>query len=509
MSATDAPGIETAPELQPRRRRVRRRAAVVALAAVAVAAATIAVARPFASAGGSSSGGLDNGTPTSLVSVERRSLSSQIQVSATLGYANASMIVEPAGTPPSNVLQAQQTAGSAWAQLQTAKGTLADDRRALEHARAKLDADRQQEAVDCRGANAAQSGGSGSSGSSGVCASAAQAVATDEQALDAAAAKVAADERSAASAETARAAAEESLAAVRSSATVYGQSSSYTRLPAVGQVIGRGEPLFAIDGRPVLLLYGRVTAWRAFRSGMSPGRDVAELNANLRALGYGTGLSGEAFTAASAAAIRAFQAAHDLPETGELLLGAVVFEPGPVRVTTVTPSRGATVQAGAVLGVTSTRRQVEIALDAAQQADVKVGDPVTITLPDNRTTPGRVSFVGTVATEPTDSSNGDGSSQSPTIDVHVTPTEPAATGRLDQAPVSVSITTATVDRALVVPVNALLALGGGGYAVEEVAADGTHRLVPVELGLFDDAEGLVQVTGPGLAPGRRIVVPAQ
>jgi hypothetical protein len=42
-----------------------------------------------------------------------------------------------------------------------------------------------------------------------------------------------------------------------------------------------------------------------------------------------------------------------------------------------------------------------------------------------------------------------------------------------------------------------------------VAANGTHRLIPVELGLFDDADGLVQVTGSGVAAGQRIVVPAQ
>ena len=172
-----------------------------------------------------------------------------------------------------------------------------------------------------------------------------------------------------------------------------------------------------------------------------------------------------------------------------------------------TPSLGATVQAGPVLAVTSTRRQVTIALDADQQADVKVGDPVTITLPDNRTTPGKVTYVGTVATQPSGDNNG--ASQTPTVEVDVVPTDPGATGRLDQAPVSVSITTASVDRALVVPVNALLALASGGYAVEEVAADGTHRLVPVELGLFDDSDGLVQVTGSALAAGRRIVVPAQ
>src|SRR5262249_57864270 len=123
-----------------------------------------------------------------------------------------------------------------------------------------------------------------------------------------------------------------------------------------------------------------------------------------------------------------------------------------------------------VLGTTSTRRQVTIALDAAQQSDVKVGDPVTITLPDNSTTPGRVSYVGTVATVPSSDNggadNGNGSTP-PTIEVDVTPTDPAATGRLDQAPVNVSITTGRGQNALVVPVNALLPLASGGYAVQE------------------------------------------
>jgi peptidoglycan hydrolase-like protein with peptidoglycan-binding domain len=515
MNATDAPAIEHAPELALRRRRLRRRAGAAAAATVGLAAAAIAVANPFEGASGSSGDTLDNGSATSLATLERRSVSSQIQVNATLGYADASTIVAPAGTTPSEVRQAQQTVVADRGQLETARGTLAADRQALEQVRAQIAADRQTAAVECGGVNAAEaSGGSSSSdgggGNSSACSTAAQAVATDEQNLDSAAAKVAADTLSVAAAETALAGAEQSLAAARSSAALYGQTSAYTYLPEVGQVIRRGGTLFAIDDRPVVLLYGRVTAWRAFRAGMSPGRDVAELNANLRALGYGSGLSGNAFTSATAAAIRSFQAARGVAPSGELLLGAVVFEPRAVRVTSVTPSRGAVVQTGAVLEVTSTRRQVEIALDAGQQADVKVGDPVTITLPDNRTTTrGRVSYVGTVATEPSDSGDSQNSSQSPTIEVHVTPTDPAATGRLDQAPVTVAITTATVDRALVVPVNALLALAGGGYAVERVAADGTHRLVPVEPGLFDDADGLVQVTGPGLAPGQRIVVPAQ
>jgi hypothetical protein len=99
-------------------------------------------------------------------------------------------------------------------------------------------------------------------------------------------------------------------------------------------------------------------------------------------------------------------------------------------------------------------------------------------------------------------------SATPTVAVQITPLHPAATGSLDQAPVHVSITTATVRDALVVPVAALLALASGGYAVEEVTPRGVHHLVPVQLGMFDDDAGLVQVTGSGLAAGQRVVVPA-
>src|SRR5207253_1127536 len=104
---------------------------------------------------------------------------------------------------------------------------------------------------------------------------------------------------------------------------------------------------------------------------------------------------------------------------------------------------------------------------------------------------GVVSKVGTVAT--TAASSGDNSS--PTIAVEVTLTQPRGLGHLDQAPVQVAITTATARDALVVPVAALLALSSGGYALEQVAADGAHHLLAVSLGIVDDAKGLVQVMG--------------
>ena len=137
-----------------------------------------------------------------------------------------------------------------------------------------------------------------------------------------------------------------SLSTARSSAALYGQSSTFTKLPSVGQVFARGQSLYAIGGQSVVLLYGSVLPTRAFVAGMSAGPDVAELNANLDALGYGQGLVGDTFSAATGAAIRALQSAHGLTVTGELLLGSVVFEPGPVRVTSVTPTVGADRHAG-------------------------------------------------------------------------------------------------------------------------------------------------------------------
>ena len=71
---------------------------------------------------------------------------------------------------------------------------------------------------------------------------------------------------------------------------------------------------------------------------------------------------------------------------------------------------------------------------------------------------------------------------------------------------TLEITTAAVEHALIVPIDSLLALAGGGYAVEPVKADGIHKLVAVTLGTFDDAAGTVQVTGD-LQAGERIVVP--
>ncbi len=280
-----------------------------------------------------------------------------------------------------------------------------------------------------------------------------------------------------------------------------------TSLPAVGEVISQGQVLYEVNGVPVVLLYGSIPGYRALSEGIT-GADVKELNADLVALGYvaTTELSptSDDFTYWTQAGVEKLQKAVGVTQNGTLALGQAVFEPTAVRVTSVSATLGAAAQAGqSLLSATSTTRQVSIALDADEQSEVAVGDKVTITLPNGQTTPGVISSVGTVATIPASGS----SSSTPTITVLVNPSDPAATGTWDQAPVDVTITTGSVSNALVVPVDALLAQSGGGYAVEVVGADGLRRLVDVSLGLFDDADGLVQLTGTSLVAGQQIVVP--
>ena len=299
-------------------------------------------------------------------------------------------------------------------------------------------------------------------------------------------------------------------------------AATFTALPDPGQVVRQGQGLYSVDGSPVALLYGAVPAYRTLSEGIS-GADVRQLNTDLVALKDATSSQldpqSSYFSAATASALENLQARLGVAQTGSLALGQAVFLPTAARVTSVSATLGSPAQPGEqVLQASSTTRQVTAQLDASQQSDVTAGDRVTITLPDNQTTPGVVTSIGTVATTPSaDSGGGSGSSSgssgssgsgsTPTIDVDVKPTDPPATGTLDQAPVQVTITTGTANDALVVPVDALIARAGGGYAVEVAGDGGARRIVPVSLGLFDDADGLVQVSGAGLSAGQSVVVP--
>jgi Putative peptidoglycan binding domain len=296
--------------------------------------------------------------------------------------------------------------------------------------------------------------------------------------------------------------------------TVLGQAhGTVTRLPEPGRVVRNGQVLYRVDGAPVVLLYGPTPAYRALAEADANGADVAQLNHDLVALGYvdsaDVDSAWDEFNWATRAGVERLQKHLGVEQTGALALGDVVFLPSAARVTALQAILGAPA-AGPVLQASSTARTVSVGLDPDLQSEVKAGNRVTITLPDGSTTPGRVTSVGTVATAPPGSSGGSGGSDSgPTVPVQIRLTHPRATGSLDQALVEVAITDRTVHDVLAVPVDALLARSGSRYAVEVVAGDGRHRLVPVTLGLFDDAAGMVQASAPGLAAGQRVVVPGR
>ena len=181
-----------------------------------------------------------------------------------------------------------------------------------------------------------------------------------------------------------------------------------------------------------------------------------------------------------------------------------------------------------MLTATSTTPVVTVNLNVTQEYLVKPGDAVSVVLSDGSTTVGgQVESVGSVATCPSGggtgtgsgattgsssaggspcSTAGSGSNSAPTVTLTVTlnSTPPGTT--LDQAPVNVNITEQRVTNVLAAPVNALLALAGGGYGVDVVSGSGPPRLVGVTTGLYDNT--MVQISGPGITVGTRVEVPS-
>jgi peptidoglycan hydrolase-like protein with peptidoglycan-binding domain len=282
----------------------------------------------------------------------------------------------------------------------------------------------------------------------------------------------------------------------------------YTQLPEAGDKVGCGGALYRVDNRPVLLLCGAVPAYRALHLGVR-GPDVRQLNTNLHQLGYDADAhvhidpGDSAFTSSTEQALMALQRRAGLAATGELAIEDAVFLPESVRIAKVTGQLGGSAQPGApVLSATSDKLYVRVDLEASQQGEVNKGDRVEITLPGNTPVKGRVVGFGRIA-----QAGGGSEAADATIPTFINLDDPAKAGGLDQAPVGVDITTKGVERALSVPVTALVGKSGGGFAVEVVRAGGRRALVAVKLGLFDAGGGRVQVEGD-LHAGESVAVPS-
>jgi peptidoglycan hydrolase-like protein with peptidoglycan-binding domain len=282
-----------------------------------------------------------------------------------------------------------------------------------------------------------------------------------------------------------------------------------TRLPATGATVGRGDMAYEVGGRRVPLFYGARPLWRALHSGMTAGADVRELETNLAALGYGSGLTVDRhFTSATYWAVRRWQDDAGLPVTGSVALGQVAVLPGPLRVSGQDAKAGTSVRPGmTVLHGTGTTPVVEVTVDPTEAPSVHRGDQVLVTMPGGHDEPGQVTYVSRVAvTPPSDGDQAPGAPQQALIPVTVR-LRHHGTG-LDQAQVQVAITAEEHRNVLAVPVIALLARPGGGHQVV-LLSGASRRTVAVQVGLFDDSTGLVEVSGAGLAEGVQVEVPAR
>ncbi|WP_181871538.1 peptidoglycan-binding protein [Sphaerisporangium album] len=284
--------------------------------------------------------------------------------------------------------------------------------------------------------------------------------------------------------------------------TVNGAGGTLTRLPAIGATITRGRALYEADGRGVPLFYGPRPAWRAFALGMTPGRDVEQLERNLRALGYKGLTVDRHYGLSTYYAVRRWQHDAGLPVTGTVSLGQVVFLPRPLRVTGHDAHVGDSA-GGRVLHGTSAVPIVSVALDPVMAPSVRRGDEVIVTLPDGDTRDGSVARVSTVAQ--TAAGQQDGGPPQSTIPVTIRlGGKPVRT--LDQALVQVEIVARRHAGVITVPITALLAQPGGRFAVVTVEGN-RHEKVPVETDLFDETAGLVEVTG--VTEGAQVEVPKE
>ena len=290
-------------------------------------------------------------------------------------------------------------------------------------------------------------------------------------------------------------------------------SGTVTALPAIGDVIRRGERLYALAGEPVLLMYGAVPAYRTLAEGITEGKDVEQLERNLAALGYEPGTVDEEFTSTTGEAVADWQDDHGLEATREIELGRVAFLRGPQRVTELETTLGEALSGGGggneegeseppsipVLRTSSTQRVVNVELEADQQSIAHRGQKVGVVLPGGAEVPGEVHALAAFERS---SEGGSGEETGAGVEATISVTGKHRIPGLDGAAVSVLFTQRVRKHVLSVPLTALIAIGGGRFAVYAVDQHSARRRIVVTPGLA--ADGYVEVQGRGLRTGMTV-----
>ncbi|MEV6236017.1 peptidoglycan-binding protein [Lentzea sp. NPDC051838] len=276
---------------------------------------------------------------------------------------------------------------------------------------------------------------------------------------------------------------------------VKGATGIVTKLPAVGQVTELGKELYRVDDQPVVVFIGATPLFRALDTPGLKGSDVAVLIENLAALGYQVGVRPKdaakaELTPAVVDAVKKWQKALGVEQTGVLQPGRVLVLDRPMRVAAVKAQLGAAASEE-LFEITPTTRLITLEVPVSEAGAVKATMPVTIVRPDSREVPGKVASVSSAPP----AQNGGG----PKTDITVTPDNPADVADLDTAPVRLKFTTESRTGVLTVPLAALIALKEGGYAVQLPSG----ALKAVKTGLY--SQDKVEISGDGITDGLEVV----
>jgi Putative peptidoglycan binding domain len=271
-----------------------------------------------------------------------------------------------------------------------------------------------------------------------------------------------------------------------------------TWLRAEGDVVDRGDVVMEVDGAPVILFVGDRPMWRLLRQGVADGNDIEELETNLAALGFdddGSMTVDQEFTSATRRAVRDWQESVGLDDTGVVEPGRVLYVEQAIRIGKTALLVGGPVVPGTpAFTVSSPSQEIVVWNDADKPELLEIATTVQVTLPDDRIVAARVTRVASTVTVLGD--------QRVRETILLLVNRNAATD-FDETPVEIEVETERIDAVLAVPVNSLLALSEGGYAVE-VVRSGEVVLVGIDTGTF--ADGLAEITGD-IAEGDLVVIP--
>jgi len=278
-------------------------------------------------------------------------------------------------------------------------------------------------------------------------------------------------------------------------------SGTVTARHDVGTIVRAGDPVIWVNTRPLFFAEGTLPLYRELHRGTIrrpgvkahplSGDDVSQLQRFLIAGGFdddGRLEEDGVFGKETERAVKAWQKANDLDQTGRITGAHLVFSPTDVRINSE-PRVGDKFDG---VRVTAPTQEIVVHTGRRDSRYLKKGAPVRIEYGTDESADGTVAKTEEVH---------DPDSGQTVLKATSTPSRSLPS---DLAAATVVGTGVGVEDALTVPVRALVALSEGGYAVEVETATGTTELRTVEVG--EILEGFAVVVGD-VSDGDRVVVP--